>query len=328
MRRNRVAPAYARPVRLRLLAPLLFLALAGPAEAVDVHVGAGGFSAPNVSIQTGDTVRWCWDDPVHTVTSTGGPDQYDTDPGYPPAPPNHTGCSFSHQFNTAGTSTYKDKVTAATAQVTIAARPPGNQPPVASFTTSPNPANTGQTVTFNASASSDPDGSIVRYEWDLDGDGSFEVSGTSPTTTRTYSAAGTFAVTLKVTDSNQPPSFGSASSAITVQGTSGGGGGNKLPGSPPSADDTAPVAAVALNRRSRGRGALRGVRASVSCSEACLVQLALVGRIGHGPEVVLGTSQVPIARAGRARVRVRVANKAAARRFARNPRPSSSSRRG
>ncbi len=76
----------------------------------------------------------------------------------------------------------------------------GNQPPTASFTASPNPALTGQTVTFNASASSDSDGTIARYEWDLDGNGSYETTTTTPTTTRSYANPGPVTVGLRVTD--------------------------------------------------------------------------------------------------------------------------------
>ena len=55
----------------------------------------------------------------------------------------------------------------------------------------PNPAETGQTVTFDASASSDPDGTIAKYEWDLDGNGTYETdTGTTPTATKTYATAG------------------------------------------------------------------------------------------------------------------------------------------
>ena len=54
------------------------------------------------------------------------------------------------------------------------ARSGTNRRPVAAFTISPNPAKPGQTVTFNASASTDPDGTIANYEWDLDGNGTFE----------------------------------------------------------------------------------------------------------------------------------------------------------
>jgi hypothetical protein len=57
--------------------------------------------------------------------------------------------------------------------------------PIPSFTISPNPACSSSTVQFDGSASSDPDGSIVRYQWDLDGNGVFDTdTGTSPNTTR------------------------------------------------------------------------------------------------------------------------------------------------
>jgi YD repeat-containing protein len=76
----------------------------------------------------------------------------------------------------------------------------GNAPPNASFTATPNPAITDQTVSFNASTSSDPDGSVVKYEWDLDGNGTYETTTTSPTTSKSYSTTGTVNVGLRVTD--------------------------------------------------------------------------------------------------------------------------------
>ena len=74
--------------------------------------------------------------------------------------------------------------------------------PTASFTASPTTIEAGQTVSFDASASSAPSGStITRYEWDLDGNGSFETdTGSTPTTSKTYPDAGTVAVGLRVTD--------------------------------------------------------------------------------------------------------------------------------
>ena len=63
-----------------------------------------------------------------------------------------------------------------------------NRRPVAAFSATPNPAGINSAVTFNGSASSDPDGTMKRYEWDLDGNGSYETdSGTSATTQRSYS---------------------------------------------------------------------------------------------------------------------------------------------
>ncbi|MEZ5121289.1 MAG: DUF6605 domain-containing protein [Solirubrobacterales bacterium] len=76
----------------------------------------------------------------------------------------------------------------------------GNQPPTASFTASPNPVLSGHTVTFDASASSDSDGDVVQYAWDLDGNGTYETSGDTPVVTHTYSSTGTVTVGLRVTD--------------------------------------------------------------------------------------------------------------------------------
>jgi YD repeat-containing protein len=77
----------------------------------------------------------------------------------------------------------------------------GNLPPTASFTVAPNPAIVGQTVTFNASASSDSDGTITKYEWDLDGNGTYETnSGTNATATRSYATPATLTIGLRVTD--------------------------------------------------------------------------------------------------------------------------------
>ncbi|MEW5936871.1 MAG: PKD domain-containing protein [Candidatus Thermoplasmatota archaeon] len=82
-----------------------------------------------------------------------------------------------------------------------------NQPPVADA----GPDQTvhlDQQVTFDGSASYDPDGTIVSYEWDFDaavdsdGDGNptNDVDATGPTPTHVYTSEGVYTVTLKVTD--------------------------------------------------------------------------------------------------------------------------------
>jgi len=73
--------------------------------------------------------------------------------------------------------------------------------PHAGLTVSPNPALAGATITLNASTSSDREGPIASYAFDLDGDGAFEKdNGSSATTTTKFSAAGTFKVGVKVAD--------------------------------------------------------------------------------------------------------------------------------
>ena len=75
-------------------------------------------------------------------------------------------------------------------------------PPSARFAIAPNPALVGNTVTFDGSASADDAHTIARYEWDLDGDGSYEVDGGATSTAgRSYASAQTVNVGLRVTDS-------------------------------------------------------------------------------------------------------------------------------
>ena len=57
----------------------------------------------------------------------------------------------------------------------------------------------GVGVTFDASGSSDRDGTIVSYEWDLDADGVFD-DATGVTASRAFPDNGTYAVAVRVTD--------------------------------------------------------------------------------------------------------------------------------
>ncbi|HMO81030.1 MAG TPA: S8 family serine peptidase [Pyrinomonadaceae bacterium] len=90
--------------------------------------------------------------------------------------------------------------------------PPTNQPPVATFTYSCSDL----TCSFNASGSSDPDGSITSYAWNF-GDGS---TGSGVTVNKTYASAGTRTVTLTVTDNGGASS--STSQSVTVSSSTGG----------------------------------------------------------------------------------------------------------
>jgi glucose/arabinose dehydrogenase/PKD repeat protein len=74
-----------------------------------------------------------------------------------------------------------------------------NQSPVARATANPTSGATPLAVTFEGTASSDPEGTTLTYEWDLDGDGAYDDS-TSPQPTYTYNTAGNYQVGLRVTD--------------------------------------------------------------------------------------------------------------------------------
>jgi len=141
-----------------------------------------GFDASGSSDPDGTIVSYVWD----FGDSSGG-----------------TGATTSHAY--AGPGTYNVTLTVqdnesytATAyrDVVVQAPPPGPQPPVAAFVAGPSPSALGVPVTFNASASFDPDGTIVSYTWDF-GDGFGE---TGPLTQHTYAARGAFTVTLTVVD--------------------------------------------------------------------------------------------------------------------------------
>jgi PKD repeat protein len=76
-----------------------------------------------------------------------------------------------------------------------------NRAPQASFNVDPQTVVTGEPSHFDAAGSADPDGSIAKYLWDLDGNGSFETdSGANPTTSRFYADPGNVIVGLKVID--------------------------------------------------------------------------------------------------------------------------------
>jgi hypothetical protein len=57
-----------------------------------------------------------------------------------------------------------------------------------------------RTVQLSAAGSQDPDGAIVRYDFDFDGDGSYDYSSIYPGVQYTYAADGTYVIRVRVTD--------------------------------------------------------------------------------------------------------------------------------
>lgn len=81
------------------------------------------------------------------------------------------------------------------ANVVAAASPDGNGRPTAVATASDTDVSVDETVTFDGSESSDPDGSVASYEWTF-GDGT---SATGAVVEHTYESAGEYTATLTVT---------------------------------------------------------------------------------------------------------------------------------
>jgi PKD repeat protein len=92
------------------------------------------------------------------------------------------------------------------------------QPPVAAFTYAPAVPSVGTPITLKATSSYDPDGTIVSYQWDLNGDGVNDMAG--PLGQVSYSSAGSVAVRLTVTDNSGFSS--SITRTITVLPSDGG----------------------------------------------------------------------------------------------------------
>ena len=109
-----------------------------------------------------------------------------------------SGVTTTHVYGSPGsytvtlTVTDDDSAVGTTSATVLTTAPPVNQPPVAAF----NSSVTNLTATLDGSGSSDPDGTITAYAWDF-GDGQ---TGSGANVAHGYAVAGTYPVTLTVTD--------------------------------------------------------------------------------------------------------------------------------
>ena len=152
--------------------------------------------------------------------------------------------------------------------------------PAAALTVSSPATQTGEPVTFDASASRDEDGSITKYEWDLDGDGTYERdSGTAPAVTHTYDAPDRVTVTVRVHDDD-----GKVTDDTTIVDVRAGhpAGEVAVPGTPVgSVGRTSPAATrAALGRFAivGRRATRRGVRVRVRVPAAGVLRARATGR--------------------------------------------------
>jgi PKD repeat protein len=148
-------------------------------------------------------------DPDGTIVSY----QWDFGDGTPGA----VGVLVDHHFSSKGTYTVYLRVTdnngntdSASQTITVS----DNQSPTASFVYSPTNPVVGDRVHFNASESTDPDGTITSWDWDF-GDGRH---GSGVEVNHPYSDAGTYTVVLVVTDDSGNTDSGSKTITISAAG--------------------------------------------------------------------------------------------------------------
>ena len=116
-----------------------------------------------------------------------------------------TGMTVNHTYSDVGTHTAKLTVTdndgnknTTTTTIEVVPRPSSSEPPTAEFTTTINSNIAPATVRFNATSSTDSDGSIVAYKWGF-GDGS---TGSGAVITHVYVNEGDYTINLTVTDND------------------------------------------------------------------------------------------------------------------------------
>ncbi|HEY2169742.1 MAG TPA: PKD domain-containing protein, partial [Candidatus Angelobacter sp.] len=126
------------------------------------------------------------------------------------------GSSASHTYSTAGTYTITGTVTdnlgaTASKSAAIVVSSSANQPPVAVISATPSSAYAPATISVSSAGSSDPDGTIASSVITF-GDGT---SASALTASHTFSAAGIYTITAKVTDNLGASS--TASTSVTVK---------------------------------------------------------------------------------------------------------------
>ena len=186
--------------------------------------------------------------------------------------------TVTHAYRTAGTYIVSLTVTAGahTSRNTATDKVPvGDRPPTASFTPPRGPT-TATVGTFDASASADPDGTIVNYHWAF-GDGVTQDT-TQPSVRHRYTRAGSFGVVLTVTDNSASTATTQRWVKVSSPPRSGGGtaGGGSAGGATGTARASISSRGKVLTSRRRG-GILVDTGLVVSCpagSVPCRVAVA------------------------------------------------------
>ena len=142
-----------------------------------------------------------------------------------------SGAVVDHAYDETGTYTVTLTVTdgsgnedTTTEKVTVTE--PDNTPPNASLTPTPENAALGETVSFDASNSTD-DGTITEYRWDFDGDGEVDRTTESATTEASYGSTGEYEAAVTVVDTGGNEDMATANVTVSDE-------------TPPTADANVP----------------------------------------------------------------------------------------
>jgi hypothetical protein len=182
--------------------------------------------------------------------------------------------------------------------------------PSAALAASTSTPRTGEPVTFDASRSSDADGSITGYEWDLDGDGTYERESGAPVISHTYDKPAAVTVTVRVRDDDGKATDDTV--ALEV-------GGPEIPAETGAAAEAPPqaVGRTSAAAAAQAVGRFRIVRSRARRGGALVnVRVPAAGRLeirAAGRRVIRATS-VNATRAGVLAVRIRATRGALRRR--------------
>ena len=248
------------------LLALVLLALPANALAANqtVRVNDSSYDPATSKINPGDTVTWSWQLTLPVLTQRS----VTSDTGLFDSGPQGSGATFSYTFNSPGIYGYHDTQDGGQTGTVVV-----DGPPVAAATGPPT-AKRGEPVTFDGSASSDPDGdAITSYQWTF-GDGT---TASGAQVQHAFTTAGHYDVVLTVSDST-----GSGTTTVPIDITvpdSDGDGVNddldKCPNNPGPAPDGCPIVVPIKSSLVAARdlglpGALRsGVTTILNCSGPC-----------------------------------------------------------
>ena len=115
-------------------------------------------------------------------------------------------CTITVRFSPAAAGTFNDSFDIPSndsdensVTITVSGTGLANNPPFAD-SDGPYTGIEGQAITLDGSGSTDSEGTITLYEWDIDNDGIYDYSSSSPTQSHTYAGQGTYTINLRVTD--------------------------------------------------------------------------------------------------------------------------------